>query len=87
MKKLYRTLTAIEYAFVVSLMASFSVLGVAGLLFGFQVSQWAEWQGGLVGLTVTIAGVVGVFVGLRIALNQRLMNLKTHGHTARWIKH
>lgn len=87
MKKRYRTLTAIEYAVVVSFMASFSVLGVAGLLFGFQISQWTEWQGVLVGLTATIAGVVGVFVGLRIALNERLMNLKNHGHNARSIKH
>ncbi|HEX6732996.1 MAG TPA: hypothetical protein VF074_23445 [Pyrinomonadaceae bacterium] len=87
MKKRYRTLTAIEYAFVVSLMASFSVLVVAGLLFGFQVNQWTEWQGVLVGLVATIAGVVGAVVGLRIALNERLMNLKNHGHTARWIKH
>ena len=87
MKRRYRTVIAIEYAFVVSVMASFTVLGVAGLLFGFQISQWTEWQGGLVGLTATVAGVVGAFVGLRIALNQRLMNLKNHGHSARWIKH
>lgn len=69
MKKRYRMLTAIEYAFVISLTASFSVLGVAGLLFGFQISQWTEWQGVLVGLTATIAGGIGAFVGLRIALN------------------
>lgn len=87
MKKRYRTLTAIEYAFVVSLMASFAVLGVAGLLFGFQVNQWSEWQGVLVGLAATFVGIVGIFLGLRIALNQRFMNLKNHGHNARWIKH
>lgn len=85
MQKRYRTLTAIEYAFVVSVLASFIVLTVAGLLFGFQLSQWTEWQGVLVGLTATIAGVVGAFIGLRIALNQRLLNPKNHN--ARWIKH
>jgi hypothetical protein len=85
MKKWYRTLTAVEYAFVVSVMASFIVLGVAGLLFGFQISQWSQWEGVWVGLSATISGVIGAFVGLRIALNQRLMNLKNHN--ARWIKH
>jgi len=86
-KNRYRTLTAIAYAFVVSLMASFSVLGVAGLSFGFQISQWTEWQGRLVGVTATIAGVIGAIVGLRIALNERLMKLKNHGHSVRGIKH
>lgn len=67
MRKRYRTLTAIEYAFVVSLIASFTVLGVAGFMFGFQLRQWAEWQGILVGVTATIAGVAGAVFGLRIA--------------------
>ncbi len=85
MRKRYRILNAIEYAFVVSLIASFSVVGVGGLLFGFQMGQWTEWQGILVGAIAAIAGVVGVFAGLRIALNERLMNLKQHGHSVRWI--
>lgn len=80
-------MAAIEYAFVTSFMVSFAVLGVAGLLFGFQISQWSEWEGVLVGLTATIAGIVGVFVGLRMALNERLIRLKNHGHFARRIKH
>jgi hypothetical protein len=87
MRKCYRTLNAIEYAFVVSLMAAFSVMGVGGLLFGFQMSQWAEWQGLLVGVFVTIAGVVGAYAGFRLAVYERLMNLNQHGHSARWIKH
>lgn len=87
MRKYYRTLSAIEYAFVVSLLAVFSVVGVGGLFFGFQMGQWAEWQGILVGVFGTIAGVIGAFVGLRIALKERLMNLKQHGHSPDWIKH
>ena len=46
MKKRYRTVIAIEYAFVVSVMASFTVLGVAGLLFGISnqsVDRVARW--------------------------------------------
>ena len=84
MKKRHRTLAAIEYAFVVSVMASFAVLGVAGLLFGFQISQWSEWEGVLAGLTATFVGIVGVFVGLRMAINERLMRLRNHGHHAGW---
>ena len=70
MRQSYRTLTAIEYAFVVSLLASFGVLSAGGFLFGFQISQWIEWQGILVGVIATIAGVVGAIVGLRIAPNE-----------------
>lgn len=87
MRRRYRILNSIEYAFVVSLLASFSVVGVGALFFGFQMGQWAEWQGILVGVFGTIAGVLGAFVGLRIALNERLMNLKEHGHIPRWLKH
>ena len=87
MRKCYRTFSAINYAFVVSLTAAFCVVGVGGLLFGFQMGQWAKWQGILIGVFVAIAGVIGAFVGLRLALNERLMNLKQHGHIPVWIKH
>ena len=60
----YRKLQAIKYAFVYSMMASFSVLAVAGLFFGFHISQWSEWQGGLVGVTGSIAGVAGALFGV-----------------------
>ena len=72
MRKRYRTLTAIEYSFVASIIASFSVVGLAGFLFGFQLSQWAEWEGILVGVTALIAGVIGAVFGLRMSLNQDL---------------
>jgi len=76
MRKVYRTLSAIEYAFVCSMIASFSVVGVAGLFFGFQLSQWSEWQGTLVGVTVFIAGLVGAVFGVRIALDTEPLSLK-----------
>lgn len=78
MRKRYRTLTSIEYAFVVSLIASFSVLGVAGFMFGFQLGQWAEWQGILVGVTATIAGVVGAVFGLRMASEMTIKTKTPH---------
>lgn len=67
LRKRYRRLTAIEYAFAVSLLASFGTVGVGGLLFGFQPSQWAEWQGILIGVIATIAGVAGAVAGVRMA--------------------
>lgn len=76
MRKVYRTLSAIEYAFVCSMIASFSVVGVAGLFFGFQMSQWSEWQGALVGVTGSIAGLVGAVLGVRLALDTERLSLK-----------
>jgi H+/Cl- antiporter ClcA len=58
-----RKLGAIKYAFVCSMIASFSVVAVAGLFFGFHLGQWSEWQGGLVGITGSIAGVAGALFG------------------------
>lgn len=51
MRKRYRKLGAIKYAFVCSMIASFSVVAVAGLFFRFHFGQWSEQQGGLVGIT------------------------------------
>ncbi len=76
MRKPYRTLSAIEYAFVCSMIASFSVVVVAGLFFGFELSQWSEGQGRLVGVTATIAGVVGAVFGVRMALNTEALSVK-----------
>ena len=81
MRKSYRTLAAIEYAFVCSMIASFSVVVVAGLFFGFELSQWSEGQGHLVGVTATIAGVVGAVFGVRMALDTEPLSVrrnKTH---------
>jgi glucose uptake protein GlcU len=76
MRKPYRTLAAIEYAFVCSMIASFSVLVVAGLFLGFELSQWSEGQGRLVGVTATIAGVVGAVFGVWMALDTEPLRVK-----------
>lgn len=64
-----RQLEAIKYAFVCAMIASFSVLALGGLFFGFHFSQWSEWQGGLVGVTGSIAGVAGALFGVFTALD------------------
>ncbi|HSE26161.1 MAG TPA: hypothetical protein VLB68_31115 [Pyrinomonadaceae bacterium] len=79
MRKRYRTLMSIEYAFVTSIIATFAVLSFAGFFFGFQLSQWTEWQGVLVGSAATIAGVFGAGLGLRMSFAQR-MKLRHHPH-------
>ena len=70
MERRVQALTAIEYALVVSLLASFGVVVIGGLLFGFQLSRWAEWQGILVGGIGTIAGVAGAVTGCRMAMRK-----------------
>jgi hypothetical protein len=44
------------------------VLLVGMCVFGFQLVEWAEWQGRIVGLVATIAGVAGAVIGVQIAL-------------------
>ena len=70
---------SIEYSFVTAIIASFSVVGIAGLVFGFQLGQWTEWQGILVGAAATIAGFIGAGLGLRMSFAQR-MNMRHHPH-------
>lgn len=67
----HRLVKAIEYAFVASVVASFGVLLVGACVFGFRFTQWAEWEGRLVGLVGMLGGVVGAVVGLRIALRPK----------------
>ena len=87
MRKRYRTLKSIEFAFVTAVIATFSVVGVGGLFFGFQMGQWTEWQGILVGSAATIGGFIGAAVGLRMSFDER-MRLRHHStHTTRGIKH
>ena len=70
MQDRYRTLTAIEYAFVLSAIASFGALGILGMFFGFQISRWSEWQAVLIEIVITIAGVIGAIFGVRMALHE-----------------
>ena len=69
MRNRYGTLEAIEYAFVCSMIASFGVMTVAGLFFGFHLSQWSEWQGRLVGVIGSVAGIAGALFGVFAAIH------------------
>jgi hypothetical protein len=71
MSRPYQTFAAIEYAFVIALLASLGVVGAGGLAFGFQVSQWDEWQGILTGVVATVAGIGGAASGVRLARGKR----------------
>lgn len=71
MSNSHRVLKAIEYAFVASVVASFGVLLVGACVFGFRFTQWAEWEGRLVGVVGMIGGVAGAVVGLRMALHPK----------------
>jgi len=68
MSKSCEILKAIGYAFGASVAASLSVLLVGVCLFGFRFTDWAEWEGRIVGLVGTVAGVAGAVVGLKMAL-------------------
>jgi hypothetical protein len=58
----------IACSFGAAVVASMSVLFVGACVFGFRFAEWAEWEGRLVGLAGTVAGVAGAVVGLKIAL-------------------
>ena len=68
MNKSCEILKAIGYAFGASVAASLGVLLVGAFVFGFRLAEWAEWEGRIVGLVGTIAGVAGAVVGLKMAL-------------------
>ena len=63
-----RTFRAIEFAFVASMVAGFGSLGIAALVFGFQIRQWSEWEGVVAGMGVTTAAALGAVFGLYAAL-------------------
>lgn len=56
------------WASAVAVAASLGVLLVAACLFGFRLAEWPEWQGRVVGVIGTLAGIAGAVGGLRIAL-------------------
>lgn len=68
MSKSCGVMKAIGYAFGASVAASSCVLLVGACAFGFPFAQWAEWEGRMIGVVGTIAGVVGAAIGLRMAL-------------------
>jgi hypothetical protein len=71
-----RVLKVIGYSLGASVAASLGVLLVGACVFGFQFTEWAEWEGRFMGVVGTIAGVVGAVVGLKMALRaqQRAVN-------------
>ncbi|MBI3912630.1 MAG: hypothetical protein HY327_00320 [Chloroflexi bacterium] len=62
------TLKMIGYAFAAAIAASLGVLFLGLGVFGLQFAQWAEWEGRIVGMVGTMAGVAGAVVGLMMAL-------------------
>jgi hypothetical protein len=61
---------AIGYTAGAAVAASLVVLLVGLLVFGADLTQWAEWEGRVVGVAGTIAGVAGAVVGLRFAMRE-----------------
>lgn len=61
---------AIGYTVGAALAASLVVLLVGMLVIGSDLTQWAEWEGRVVGVAGTIAGVAGGVVGLRFAMRE-----------------
>lgn len=55
-------------SFAAAILASFAAVLLGMCIFGLQLSQWTEWQGRIVGMAATIAGVAGALLGLRWAL-------------------
>ena len=68
MSKKSAVLKAIGYAFGASIAASLILVLVGMCVFGFQLAEWAEWQGKIAGVVGTIAGVAGAVISLQIAL-------------------
>jgi hypothetical protein len=66
----------IECGLIGSVGASFGVLLIGACLFGFQFAQWAEWEGRLVGIVGTVAGVAGAVIGCRMAQRAEQRTLK-----------
>jgi hypothetical protein len=57
----------VGHALATAAVASLLALLTGMLLFGFELSQWAESEGRLVGVVGTIAGVAGAAGGLWMA--------------------
>lgn len=62
----HQVLMSIEFAFVASLVGAFGVLGIVGLLVGFET----EWRQVITSMVVTLGAVLGAAVGLYLALGR-----------------
>ena len=61
-------LKVIGYSAGTAIVGSFLVVLIGMVFFGFQLAQWSEWEGVIVGMVGTIAGIGGAVVGLLLAL-------------------
>ena len=57
------TFKAMGYSLGAAIVASWAVLLVGGLVFGFNFAEWTETAGRTTGILATIAGIVGAVVG------------------------
>ena len=53
----------IGYPFAGALLASINILVLALFVFGFDMSEWAEWEGRIVGIVGTVLAVAAAGVG------------------------
>ena len=74
---------AIGYSFGAAIAASLIVFLIGAFVFGFDLTQWAEWEGRIAGAAGTIAGVTGAVVGLRMALRSERKSNHAVGNQAR----
>jgi hypothetical protein len=85
-----RALTAIQYAFLWSIIASFNVVGIGAILFGWHLGQWSKWQAIVTILCAWVAGVVGAVFGVRVAEGEEPIKLKERtfstGHSSKHFK-
>jgi hypothetical protein len=56
----------IGFPFAAAMAAAFLVFFISMCIFGFRLSGWDEWQGGIVGLVGTGAAVAAAILGLKL---------------------
>ena len=61
------TFKTMGYSFGAAIVASWAVLLVGGLMFGFNFAEWTETAGRTTGILATVAGIVFAIVGLKVA--------------------
>ena len=66
MRRGYEIFMSIEFAFVASLVGAFGVLGIMGLLVGFET----EWRQVITSMAVTVGAVLGAAFGVYLALGR-----------------